>query len=127
MNTDDKKGNNMSKELARLFKYLMDLELSGKVCVFINMSGHVNWFECNICNNKTDYSDKFGRWTIGYKDYDGKNIPASKIKLRVDTIIKEIEEILQDLDNVRKEKEEAKRTEELAQLERLKVKYEEQL
>jgi len=117
------KATSSEEELTRLCEYAIELELSGKVCVFISMSGHVNWLNIKIVESEDKYPNTFGSWTISYDtDYSGKKIPTSVIKKKVASIISEIKQVVYDL-----ELEKAKLAEEqleLQKLEELKAKYE---
>jgi hypothetical protein len=112
-------------ELIRLVSFALELELSKKVCVFIDMSGHVSWLQITIAKSKKEYKRKLGHWMISYDTYyDNKNIPVTALKKSVDKIILEMKAIVNDLDTALKLEADKREAEERAKLEELKAKYE---
>ena len=112
-------------ELVRLVSYALELELTKKVCVFIDMSGHVSWLQVTIAKSKKEYEKKLGHWMISYDTYyDDKNIPVSALKKSVDKIILEMKETIEDLDSAIKAEADKREAEERAKLEELKARYE---
>lgn len=117
-----------NKEIARLFVYLFNLETKHEVCVFINLSGHVNWFDISITEsedkyNQILYSNRI-RYQAQYHMYDDDILKTIDYKELVDDIISDIEEALEDRDNIlyKLNKEREQRDREV--YEKLKAKFE---
>ncbi len=64
------------KELLEFIEYLNDLYERNDVCVFYELSGHVDWFEYKICESKKDYTHDLISGKIHLKDnyYDGTSL-----------------------------------------------------
>lgn len=114
------------KELTRLFEYLIRLELSEQVCVFIDVSGHIGQISFRIVKSKDEYTKKlYSSEYLNYaKDYSGTRVPASTITKRVSTIISEVDTVVHNLREAIEKEEERIRQEELDKLEELRKKYE---
>jgi len=113
------------EELTRLCNYAIGLHLSGKVCVFIDMSGHVEWLAITIRKSIKEYDKVLGNWTVSFgKYYDGKNRPPSVIKKHVTNIIKEMQSVVDNYEEALAKEQERTKQLELEKLEELKAKYE---
>ena len=100
---------NMSKtQYLRLQGYLYDLHMSGKVCVFSELSGHVDWLNISVANNKTGYHDVLFNETLRVST-EWK--PEESDKEIVDDIIAQIDDVVKNkvakLAEIRKEQLEA--------------------
>lgn len=112
-------------ELTRLCNHAIGIELSGKACAFIDMSGHVDWLSISLRESKEKYDIVLGNWQVNYDtDYDGKKIPEKTIKNNIDRIIKEMDDTVTNLDSAIEKSNLAKKELELKQLAELKKKYE---
>ena len=113
----------MNKELNRFIEYLNNLYYENTICVFYRLSGHVNWLEFSIRESKKLYGRILYSNTIMLYDYYGKKIPESKIRSRVNTEIKEINTIIDNLETSIAKWNESVKQDELAKLAELKAKY----
>ena len=112
----------MSKtQYLRLQGYLYDLHLSGKVCVFIDLSGHVDWLEISVVSSKTDYHDVLFKKTL-YVSTEWK--PEESDKEIVDEIIAQIDDVVKNKVAKLAEIQKKREANEKAQYEKLKAKYE---
>jgi hypothetical protein len=114
----------MEKELARLCEYAFRVHKSGKVCIFIDFSGHVGWMSVSVRKSIKEYATELYNRTIAIIDYDGKNIPVKTIQKNVDETIADIESTLTNLQACLKSAKEIERQKELNLLAELKTKYE---
>jgi len=113
------------EELTRLCNYAIGLQLSGKVCVFIDFSGHVEWVTVSLKKSIKEYDKILDSWTISFGNYyDGKSRPPSVVKKHVSDVIKEMQTVVDNYEAaVAKEQEETKQRE-IEKLAELKAKYE---
>lgn len=83
------------KQYLRLQEYLIRLHKTGKVCVFTELSGHVDWVDICITPSHEDYETRL------YASY----LWLSALNKRVvDKIIKEIEQLLTELDAAKEQR-----------------------
>lgn len=80
------------KQYLRLQEYLIRLHKTGKVCVFAELSGHVDTFDIHITPSHEDYRT----WI-----YDGRPWLSLLSKQAVDRIIKEIEQLIANLETTK--------------------------
>lgn len=113
---------NMSKtQYLRLQGYLYDLHMSGEVCVFSDLSGHVDWLQVRVTYSRQDYATVLFNETI-YIVTDYK--PDQTDKEIVDEIIARIDKGVKDKATKLAEIQEKREADEKAQYEKLKAKYE---
>lgn len=119
-----------NSHIRRLFKHLLELETKENVCVFFNMSGHVNSITITVADSEDHYGRELYGTEINYaaivsKWNDGREYLSKRDwKEFVDDIILDIEDAIKDREaKVEKIKAETEKSER-ATLERLKAKYE---
>lgn len=117
------------KEVMRLQKYLLELHMSERACVFSNFSGHVDHIDIRICPDRNNYNIELYEIEVGIPAIAPKY--EHLIYLRKRDWKKYIDEIIEDIEDAlayREEKiaEAAKEREALerARYEALKEKYE---
>lgn len=112
----------MSKtQYLRIQSYLYDLHQSGKVCVFVDFMGHVDWLTIRIAASKDDYNSVLYRDDI-YTTVDYK--PEETDKQMVDAIISAINKAIENQENKLHEIQKEREAAEKAKYEELKAKYE---
>ena len=116
---------NLSKtQYLRLQGYLYDLHQSGKVCVFAELWGHVDWFDIRIVGSKQNYtSTLYTRTTYISSEYT----PEQTDKELVNSIIADIDEAVLDKEVRLKELQKALEVAERTKYEELKAKFEGEL
>ena len=102
------------KQYVRLQKYLIELHQKGNVCVFADLSGHVDWVDVHITPSQEDYDVRLYQRTI-YTDCLTKKV--------VDDTIKVINNVLDNLEAKKKEIAAEKEQQERETYEKLKAKY----
>ena len=113
---------NMSKtQYLRLQGYLYDLHISGEVCVFSGLSGHVDWLDITVASSRRDYTDQLFKETV-YVATDYK--PDQTDKEIVDGIIARIDEVVKSKAVRQVEAQKRREADERKQYEKLKAKYE---
>jgi len=101
------------KEINKLVEYLNEVYKRGDVCVFYNLSGHVDWIDVRIAYSKKQYSK------VLYE------IDCMKIEnVNADVIIEEIKAVLKNLKAEKRKATIVERELERSVLKRLKKKYE---
>lgn len=113
------------KEITRLVKFLNKLSEDG-YCIFYDFSGHVSWFDVKIVKSREQYdnADTIYGDTISLRDYEGIALCNSKIKARVDRVIKEISQVISNFEEESARATIKKEQDEKRLLEELKRKYE---
>ena len=101
------------KEINKLVEYLNEVYKRGDVCVFYNLSGHVDWFDIRIARSKEEYSKVL---------YEIDCMKPENVN--ADEIIKEIKAVLKNLKAEKRKATTVERELERAELKRLKKKYE---
>ena len=116
---------NLSKtQYLRLQGYLYDLHQSGKVCVFADLSGHVDWLEIRVVDSKRDYDRRLYDKTIYIAS---EYAPEQTDKELVTSIIADIDEAVLNKEVRLKELQEALEVAEKTKYEELKAKFEGEL
>lgn len=105
-------------EITRLVIYLNKVHKQGRVCVFYDLSGHVNWFSISLRDSKENYEK------ILYDTRITLNVSKKELKEVVDEIIKDIYKILKNIPAAKRKATIEKQEEEKIELKRLKDKYE---
>ena len=113
----------LKSELNLLMQYAMELHLKNDLCVFIDMSGHVDWLEIKVAPNRNEYIDQLGSWRIRFRNYDKKYISSASAKKQVRDIIAELNFIVNNKEAVIAQAEQLKMESELKKLAELKKKY----
>ena len=113
---------NMSKtQYLRLQGYLYDLHISDEVCVFSELSGHVDWLDITVVSNRRDYKDQLFKETVYVATYYK---PDQTDKEIVDGIIARIDEVVKSKVVRQVEAQKRREADERKQYEKLKAKYE---
>ncbi len=74
---------NNKKEFLEICSILYDIQTQTEMCIFLNVSGHVNKFNFTISKNKIDYLEKI--YEKEWESLETKNLSKQK------QIIKELE------------------------------------
>lgn len=77
------------QQYLRLQEYLIMLHKTGKVCVFTELAGHVDWVDIHITPSHEDFATRL---------YEANPYLSYLSKREVDRIIREIEQLLVDLE-----------------------------
>ena len=87
----------MKKELLRLFKYLLDIQLNTDYCVFYDISGHVDTMSIRIARSKSDYENIVYRNSFIHLDRINK---TGVLRRRLETVDwkKKVDEIIESID-----------------------------
>jgi len=107
------------KTIGELVDYLHKIHKSGKICVFINYSGHVDWMTVSLALSKERYGSELGRFTISFHT----GIGVAGISDQVVDAFQKIKDILKRKDSLVRKAEKEEAAEEKAEFERLKKKY----
>ena len=106
----------------RLQQYLMKLHLSGKACVFVDFSGHVDWVRIEVRASKKMYEIALYDRTVYLPEKLG-NYVYENWKDLVDKTIQEIEQAVSERERIIAKSNEEKEAAEKKELARLKEKY----
>ena len=82
------------EQYMRLQKYLIELHKTGKVCVSVDMSGHVDWVSIHIMPSQEEYLTSL---------YEKQTWVQYLSKKMVDSIIEDIKKVIDNLDAKKKE------------------------
>lgn len=91
-----------STQIKRLNNFLIDLHMTGEVCVFTRLSGHVDQFEVDVCASQKQYGNKlYSRQFYFYnenadKNYDMSYLKDTDWKELVDGIIEDIKDAIKN-------------------------------
>lgn len=113
-------------QMARLHKYLLELQMSDRACVFADLSGHVDWLNVKVVESREDYQTAlFERQiTVPSSRDDMEYLKKRDWKEYINEFIEDIEYSLTQRDEkIRKRAEEIEQNER-KRFEELKAKFE---
>lgn len=118
--------NDVVKEVTRLQKYLLELHLSRKVCVFSELSGHVDCLNVSIRHSIERYNTTLFEQEIRLpsEKFASLSSPKRNWTKYIDDVIENIEFAIMQRDRKLQEQDEAAKARERKYYEELKAKYE---
>ena len=117
-----KKSFSMTQYL-RIQSYLRELQLSERACIFQSFSGHVDWVDITVTEDKKNYGYELYKVQVNLPR-DEHDWSPNDWKKTVDDIIADIEDALAERENKIAKQNEENEAREKKRYEPLKAKYE---
>ena len=105
------------KQFLELIDKVLEIHDSNKVCVFLDISGHVDWFEIKFVESKNRYGVIL--WKSGVTDLYREDLPE-----RLTAISEEVDSVMANIEKKREEAQKLLDKDEKTLFLKLKEKYE---